>query len=378
MERITAGDPPLILDVRSKHEYDAGHVPGAVHVPFWQAGRYSQRLAAKRESPLVLYCGHGPRAHIAGAALRRRGFTNILYLAGHMKKWRAMKLPLAIVCLLLGAGALLAQQPEVRMVGVDGEGAKYWPVWRGPSGQGLATGTYPDTWSATENVVWKKPVPGRGNSSPIVWGDRIFLTSAYEGGRRLSLIAFRRTDGAQLWEAFAPDGRTGRAHYKNGHASATPSTDGTLVYASFGSRGLAAFDYNGKLVWHKDLGDVDNYHGSAGSPLLYRNRIILYQDFDGGSFVAAFDAKTGKELGGRHACVRRVRSLSPLKSATRSSSAASHRSLRTIRIQDASCGCVTATRTKSSRRQWSATDWCLPPQGAWVRLSPFGLAAAAT
>ena len=112
----------------------------------------------------------------------------------------------------------------------------------------------------------------------------------------MSLIAFRRSDGAQLWEAFAPDGRAGRAHYKNGHASATPSTDGTLVYASFGSRGLAAFDFNGKLVWHQDLGDVDNYHGAAGSPLLYKNRVILYQDFDGGSFVAAFDAKTGKQV----------------------------------------------------------------------------------
>ncbi len=85
-------------------------------------------------------------------------------------------------------------------------------------------------------------------------------------------------------------------HFKNGHASATPSTDGTLVYASFGSRGLAAFDFNGKLVWHKDLGDVDNYHGAAGSPLLYKNRVILYQDFGGGSFVAAFDSKSGKEL----------------------------------------------------------------------------------
>ena len=71
-----------------------------------------------------------------------------------------------------------------------------------------STGTYPDTWSATENVAWKKPVPGRGNSSPIVWGDRIFLTTAHEGGRRVSLIAFRRSDGTQLWETFAPDGRT--------------------------------------------------------------------------------------------------------------------------------------------------------------------------
>ena len=145
-------------------------------------------------------------------------------------------------------------------------------------------------------MLWKKAVPGRGNSSPIVWGDRIFLTAAHDYGRRVSLIAFRRSDGTQLWEGFAPDGRTGRAHQKNGHASATPSTDGKLIYAFFGSRGLAAFDFNGKLVWHQDLGDVDNYHGSAGSPLLYKNRIILFQDFDGGSFVAAFDAPTGKQV----------------------------------------------------------------------------------
>ena len=295
--QIEAGTAPVVVDVRSKREFDEGHVPGAIHIPFWQVGRRSSELGAKRESPVVVYCGHGPRAYMAGAALRRRGFKSILYLSGHMTRWKAMKLPLALAVLLFAASGIVAQQqPDVRMVAVDGEGARYWPVWRGPSGQGLVTGSYPDTWSATENVEWKKPVPGRGNSSPIVWGDRIFLTTAYDGGRRLSLIAFRRSDGTQLWETFAPDGRTGRAHHKNGHASATPSTDGSLIYASFGSRGLAAFDFNGKLVWHKDLGDVDNYHGAAGSPLLYKNRVILYQDFDGGSFVAAFDSKTGKEL----------------------------------------------------------------------------------
>ena len=297
LAQINNGDAPTIIDVRSKAEFDAGHVPGAVHIPFWQIGRRWPELGDKRESPVVVYCGHGPRAYMAGAALRRRGFTSILYLSGHMTRWKAMKLPLALALLLCASGGIVAQQqPDVRMVAVEGEGAKYWPVWRGPSGQGLVTGSYPDAWSATENVVWKKPVPGRGNSSPIVWDDRIFLTTAYDGGRRLSLIAFRRSDGTQLWETFAPDGRTGRAHFKNGHASATPSTDGSLIYASFGSRGLAAFDFNGKLVWHKDLGDVDNYHGAAGSPLLYKNRVILYQDFDNGSFVAAFDSKTGKEL----------------------------------------------------------------------------------
>jgi outer membrane protein assembly factor BamB len=205
-----------------------------------------------------------------------------------------IRLSVVGVLLSLVVPVWTAQQPDVRMVTVEGEGAKYWPVWRGPSGQGLATGSYPDTWSGTENVVWKKAVPGRGNSSPIVWGDRIFMTTAHDGGQRVSLLAFRRSDGAQLWEAFAPEGSASRVHYKNGHASATPSTDGSLVYAFFGSRGLAAFDFNGKLVWHQNLGDVDNYHGSAGSPLLYKDRIILYQDFDGASFVAAFNARTGK------------------------------------------------------------------------------------
>lgn len=296
MKQIADGTAPLIVDVRSKMEFDQGHVPGARHLPFWKAGLEWRSIAYARELPVIVYCGHGPRAYMAGTALKQRGFRNILYLAGHMKKWRAMKLPITMACLIFAITATLAQAPDVRMVAVEGEGAKYWPVWRGPSRQGLVTGSYPDNWSATENVLWKKPVPGRGNSSPIVWGDRIFLTTAYDGGRRLSLIAFRRSDGTQLWETFAPDGRTGRAHYKNGHASATPSTDGILIYASFGSRGVAAFDFDGKLVWHKDLGDVDNYHGAAGSPLLYKDRIILYQDFDGASFVAAFDTRTGKEL----------------------------------------------------------------------------------
>ena len=103
------------------------------------------------------------------------------------------------------------QQParDVRMVAVEGEGAKYWPLWRGPSGQGLVTGTLSGYLVGDRERAWKTPVPGRGNSSPIVWGDRIFLTTAYDGGRRVSLLAFRRSDGTQLWETFAPDGRSG-------------------------------------------------------------------------------------------------------------------------------------------------------------------------
>jgi len=188
--------------------------------------------------------------------------------------------------------------PAVQMVGDTGEGAKYWARWRGPSGQGVVSGTgYPDAWSSGENVKWKVPVPGSGNSSPIVWGDRIFITTAYDGGRRLSVVAYRRTDGVKLWETFAPEGRTPYgSHYKNGHASATPATDGQRVYVSFGSRGLLALDMTGKQVWFRDLGPMDAYHGTAGSPLLYKDRLILYQDQSRNSFIAAFDTRTGKTL----------------------------------------------------------------------------------
>ncbi len=188
--------------------------------------------------------------------------------------------------------------PAVRMIADEGEGGKYWPRWRGASGQGLAAGTgYADTWSPTENVLWKTPLPGRGNSSPIIWRDRIILTTAYDNGRRLSVLAYRLSDGVQMWEAFAPQGRVdGDSHYKNGHASSTAATDGERIYVSFGTRGLFAFDLDGKLLWQRDLGPMDAYHGTAGSPLLYKNRVILYQDQFSGSFVAAFDTRTGQQV----------------------------------------------------------------------------------
>ena len=90
------------------------------------------------------------------------------------------------------------------MIEVEGEARQYWPRWRGPSGQGVVEGKgYPDVWSDTENVRWKVVVPGRGNSSPIVWKDRIFLTTATDGMRR-AVLCFRRDDGKLLWEAAAP------------------------------------------------------------------------------------------------------------------------------------------------------------------------------
>jgi outer membrane protein assembly factor BamB len=189
---------------------------------------------------------------------------------------------------------------SVSMVTPAGEAQQYWPRWRGPGGQGLATGTgYPDTWSDVQNVIWRSDVPGRGHSSPIVWRDRIFLTTGHADGR-VSVLSFNRADGKLLWETTGPDRTPERTHQKNSVASPTASTDGSRVYASFGNKGIMAVDFAGKLLWHRSLGTFNNYHGTAGSPLLYKDRLIVFQDHAGGSqgsaFVAALDTATGKTL----------------------------------------------------------------------------------
>ena len=204
----------------------------------------------------------------------------------------------ALWLIVLSALALPAlSEPAVEMIVPQGEAQKYWPRWRGPSGQGYVNGTgYVDTWSDTQNVLWKVPVPGASNSSPIVWGDLIIMATAHNDGARKSLIAFKRTDGSKLWETFAPDASAEFQHPKNGHASSTPTTDGQRVFAYLGSHGLLAVDLKGKQVWHRPLGAMSASHGTAGSPLLYKDRIILYQDQKGSGFVADFDAATGKEV----------------------------------------------------------------------------------
>jgi outer membrane protein assembly factor BamB len=204
-----------------------------------------------------------------------------------------------IITLILASHTVPAAAPAtVTIIPVDGEGASYWPRWRGPSGQGNVAGTnYVDTWSDRTNVKWKVAVPGRGHSSPVVWKDHIFLTTGRDNGAKVSMLAFRRNDGMLLWETTLPTTGVEYTYPKNSHASATPVTDGQRIYASFGTHGMAAFDFNGKIVWQKKLGDLRNYHGSAGSPVLYKDRVYIYQDHDGsaamGSFVAAFDARTG-------------------------------------------------------------------------------------
>ncbi|HEX7779804.1 MAG TPA: PQQ-binding-like beta-propeller repeat protein, partial [Vicinamibacterales bacterium] len=163
---------------------------------------------------------------------------------------------LLLASFVAGHNPPVSAPQDVRMITVDGEGAKYWPRWRGPSGQGHVTGTnYVDTWSEKENIKWRVPVPGLGHSSPIVWRDHLFVTTATDDGATMSMIAFSRATGKQLWRTSLPStGLVEHKYPKNSHASATATTDGQRVFASFGTHGLAAFDFNGKILWHTKLG----------------------------------------------------------------------------------------------------------------------------
>ena len=206
---------------------------------------------------------------------------------------------LTTLLLLFGSGlpSLVAKSSEIFMIPVEGEGTKYWPRWRGPSGQGVVSnGGYPDSWSTSQNVKWRTPVAGQGHSSPIIWDQQIFITTSQQSGRRVSILSYDRNSGEHLWETQIPEGPIEATHPKNTQASSTLVTDGTLVYGSFGSRGLVAVDLEGHLIWHTDTGTLENYHGSAGSPLLYQDLLITYQDHRQDSFIGASDKRTGENI----------------------------------------------------------------------------------
>lgn len=219
----------------------------------------------------------------------------------------------AVVCLLSGAGVA----------------AQNWPSFRGANAAGTADGKPTAVkWNvpANEGVAWKTPVAGVAVSSPIVWGDRVFVSTAIgsdpKQGIRTGqygdvepvadtsthtwhLIALDKATGKVVWDKTAHAGvpKTKR-HPKSSQASATPATDGKVIVVSFGSEGLFAFDFSGKQLWKKDLGvlnagwffDPDYEWGIGSSPIIYKNLVIVQCDIQRGSFVAAFDTQTGKEV----------------------------------------------------------------------------------
>jgi outer membrane protein assembly factor BamB len=174
---------------------------------------------------------------------------------------------------------------------------QHWPRFRGPTGQGL-TGCkdLPIHWDRDgKNIVWRVPVPGQGNSSPILWGERLFLTASAPDGTARALHCFRSTDGKLLWSRQPPTAPPeSGVRPKNGYASATPVTDGQHVIAFLGSVGLVCYDFEGHLLWHHAV-RCHTMHGTGSSPLLYRDKVILVQDQNyADSVFLALDKHTGK------------------------------------------------------------------------------------
>jgi len=204
-----------------------------------------------------------------------------------------------------------------------------WPQWRGPDSSAVSTGRgVPLEWSATKNVRWRAPIAGRGHSSPILWEGRIFLTTSIEGERvrdfvlpkhtkrgrdfahaesvggdrayTLAVLCLDAGTGRVLWQRVAHQGRVSdNRHAKNTYASATPATDGRHVYAYFGSEGAYCYDFEGNLIWKKQVGQIAHMGlGNGTSPVVSDRHVFLQcdQDEGEGSFLVALDKRTGAEV----------------------------------------------------------------------------------
>lgn len=172
-----------------------------------------------------------------------------------------------------------------------------WPAWRGPSGDGhCAEKNLPLRWSTQENVRWKVPLPDAGNSTPAIWGERVFLTQATDKGTRRSLLCLARGDGRLLWkrEVSYPDKES--THGDNPYCSASPATDGERVVVSHGSAGLFCYDLDGQELWKKDLGKLEHIWGNASSPILHGKLAILWCGPGARQFLLAVDKKSGETV----------------------------------------------------------------------------------
>lgn len=172
--------------------------------------------------------------------------------------------------------------------------AEPWPQWRGPRGDGTVVDTSPPITFSKENVIWKTPLPGSGQSSPVIFDDRIFLTAEKNRGRERIVFAVNRADGQLLWEKTAWTGEPEPSHQMNGWASASCVTDGERVYAFFGKGGgLFCYARDGKLLWNKPLGNFDGPWGTAACPILFDDLVIQNCDAESDARLIAFDKRTG-------------------------------------------------------------------------------------
>lgn len=198
-----------------------------------------------------------------------------------------------------------------------------WHQWRGPEANGVApAGDPPIEWDQTRNMKWTVEIPGHGKSTPIIWGDRVFLITAVNTGKivagatkpedqpmrtfgikfpntlfRFVVICLDRETGKTIWEQTATEELPHEGHHgDNSHASASPTTDGKFLYVSFGSRGVYCFGLDGRLQWKKKIGNVETRlsFGEACSPVVHGDTVILNRDNETDSHLLALDAKTGE------------------------------------------------------------------------------------
>src|SRR5688572_18081858 len=275
------------------------------------------------------------------AFLQRPASTDAYGLWEIAMQKRALIALIALV-MLLANGAARAADPAV---------GETWPQWRGPLGTGVAPSATPPTkWSETENVKWKVKLPGKGSSTPIIWGNQVFIHTAMpagaaesagagqsnvdpivtpvllqdqprrEGGQRQGgqggrggfgrgaaptekyqfvLLCLDRATGKTQWSKVVREEVPHEGHHRDhGFASHSPVTDGKLVFAHFGSRGLYCYDLQGNQKWSKDFGRMQtkNSFGEGNSPVLHGDTLVINWDHEGDDFIAALDKNTGKEL----------------------------------------------------------------------------------
>ncbi len=172
-----------------------------------------------------------------------------------------------------------------------------WPQFRGPTGQGIVVDeSFPLHWSADQNVIWKKELPFPGNSSPIVWGQKLFVTAASADGTQRWLLCYSTETGDLQWQKPAPPPveQFEKLYSKNSYASGSPATDGERVVAFFGNSGIICYNFAGNEIWHAGLGSFPTMHGPGTSPVLYGDKVILIQDQNSGESVfVALDKHDG-------------------------------------------------------------------------------------
>jgi outer membrane protein assembly factor BamB len=186
-----------------------------------------------------------------------------------------------------------------------------WPGWRGPRGDGVSDDKdVPVMWSATDNIAWKTPIPGKGHSSPIVWGDRVFVTTCLEEDAkrpddkaRRMLLCLNRREGAVLWQKEVLSAKLEKLHHLNSRASSTPATDGKSVFVTFLDAAsdtdaravVGCYDFDGHRVWQKSAGPFSSKHGFCSSPVLYQDAVIVNCDHDGDGYVVCLAKSDGAE-----------------------------------------------------------------------------------